>query len=283
MNGESGSQSTRRSLIVGALALLFIVSFGLTLALLGGGENTPVAQKSPTAGETSNVAEPSTVQGMTTSDTPTGGFQMSESRIFGSLDQMVATSELVATGTVTKVLPGRVIRDEATGSGESYPDPVGNEGTQPPPPPPEEVAEPGAYPTRFPQTMVRIDNTLKGAAPEQEVIPVETLELAYARPNLEWREPGERVLLFLERGRVPGETEPLYLPVNHSQSVYALRNRDLVATVRGSEVPVKGRVASLSMPQLRAEVKQSKARISRGEVTTLEPRGMDRRDTNANP
>lgn len=30
---------------------------------------------------------------------------MSESRIFESLAQMVATSELVATGTVTEVLP----------------------------------------------------------------------------------------------------------------------------------------------------------------------------------
>lgn len=259
MNGRTGTRNTRRLLIFGALALLFVVSFGVTLILLGSGEEATVSQRTSVTNGESNAETPSTARGTTASNSP-GGFQMSESRIFESLDQMVATSELVATGTVIEVLPGRVIREETLDSGESYPDPVGNEGTVSPPPPPEEVAEPGAYPTRFPQTMVRIDEVLKGAAPAAGVIPVETLELAYAPPNLEWREPGERVLLFLVRGRVPGVPEPLYFPANQSQSVYVLRGNDLVATVSDPVIPLTERIASLSLPQLRAEVEQAKAR-----------------------
>jgi hypothetical protein len=53
MNGETGSPNTRRLLIVGALALLFVVSFGLTLIFLGGAEETSVAQKTPVTQETS--------------------------------------------------------------------------------------------------------------------------------------------------------------------------------------------------------------------------------------
>lgn len=102
--------------------------------------------------------------------------------------------------------------------------------------------------------MVRIDEVLKGGIPAKDVIPVETLELAYARPNLEWRKPGERVLLFMVRGRSPGVSKPLYFPVNHSQSVYVLRENDLVATVSDPVVPLQERIASLSLPQLRAEV-----------------------------
>ncbi|MGB3683256.1 MAG: hypothetical protein WA990_12335 [Rubrobacteraceae bacterium] len=290
MNGETGSRNTRRLLIVGALALLFIVSFVLTLVLLGGEEETAVSQRTPTTQGASATQESSTKEMSTTRETSSaetasttqgttysipssgGGMQMSESRIFESLGQMVATSELVATGTVTEVLPGRVIRDEALGPDEDYMEPMGKEG-EVPPPPPEEVAEAGAFPTRFPQTMVRIDKVLKGGAPAKDVIPVETLELAYARPNLEWREPGKRVLLFAVRGRSPGVSKPLYFPVNRSQSVYVLRDKDLVATVSDPMIPLEERIASLSLPQLRAEVEQAKVRISRGEVEALEPRG----------
>lgn len=285
MNGETGSRNTRRLLIVGALALLFVVSFGFTLIFLRGGEEAPVAQKTlatqetsgteatSTAQETSNAGTPSTTQGTTYSiPSSGGGLQMSESRIFDSLAQMVATSELVATGTVTEVLPGRVIEPETMSPEESYIDPIGNEGTMPVTIPEEEVVESGAYPTRFPQTMVRIDSVLKGGAPAKDVIPVETLELAYSRPNLEWRKPGKRVVLFAMRGRSPGVSKPLYFPVNQSQSVYVLRDSDLVATVSDPMIPVEERIASLSLPQLRAEVEQAKVRISRGEVKALPPR-----------
>lgn len=288
MSEETGSRNTRRLLIVGALALLFVVSFGFTLIFLGGEEETSVAQRTPATQETATTQEattmkemsgteaPSTTQGTTYSIPSTGGgLEMSESRIFESLDQMVATSELVATGTVTEVRPGRVIEPETYGPGEGGLDPRGNEGTVPPPPPPEEVAESGTYPTRFPQTMVRVDEVLKGGKPAKEVIPVETLELAYARPNLEWREPGERVLLFAVRGRSPGVSKPLYFPVNRSQSVYVLRENDLVATVSDPVIPLEERIASLSLPQLRAEVEQAKERISRGEVQALPPRATD--------
>lgn len=278
MNGETGSRYTRRLLIMGMLALLFVGAFVVTLIFLGGGEETPVAQRTPATKEMTTTRDisdgetPPTTQGTTYSiPSSGGGLQMSESRIFDSLAQMVATSELVATGTVTEVLPGRVIEPETMSPEESYPDPVGNEGTVPPSPPPEEVAEPGAFPTRFPQTMVRVDEVLKGGKPAKEVIPMETLELAYARPYLEWREPGKRVLLFAVRGRSPGVSKPLYFPVNRSQSVYLLRNGDFVATARGEEYPVKGYVASLSLSQLRAQVEQAKERISRGEVKALEP------------
>lgn len=281
-NGETGSRNTRRLLIIGALALLFVVSFGLTLILLGGKEETSVAQRTPatqeaattqvmsgaqeatTTKEISGAEAPST-EGTTYSIPSTGGgLEMSESRIFDSLARMVATPELVATGTVTEVLPGRVKEPETMSPEESYIDPIGNEGTMPVTIPEEEVVESGAYPTRFPQTMVRIDKVLKGGTPAKDVIPVETLELAYSRPNLEWRKPGKRVLLFAVRGRSPGVSKPLYFPVNQSQSVYVLRDSDLVATVSDpvSEpvIPLEERIASLSLPQLRAGVEQAKVR-----------------------
>jgi hypothetical protein len=287
MNGETGSRNMRRLLVVGALALLFVVSFGLTLIFLGGEEETSVAQRTPatqeavdtretsakeavsTTEDTSGTGAPPTTQGTTYSIPSTGGgLEMSEARIFDSLAQMVATSELVATGTVTEVLPGRVIEPETMSPEESYRE--GENWTEGPLPPPEEsVAESGAYPTRFPQTMVRIDTVLKGGTPAKEVIPVETLELAYARPSLEWRKPGKRVLLFTVRGRSPGVSKPLYFPVNRSQSVYVLRGKDLVATVSDPMIPLQERIASLSLPQLRAEVEQAKERISRGEVELL--------------
>lgn len=159
--------------------------------------------------------------------------------------------------------------------GEGYIDPIGNEGTVPPPVPEEPEDDVESYPTRFPQTMVRIDEVLKGGTPAKDVIPVETLELAYARPNLEWREPGKRVLLFIVRGRSPGVLKPLYFPVNQSQSVYVLRGDDLVATVSDPVIPLEESIASLSLPQLRVEVEQAKERISRGEVKALPPRATD--------
>lgn len=71
MNGETESPNTRRLLIVGALALLFVVSFGLTLIFFGGREQTPVAQRAPTTQgisttrETSRAETASTGQGTT--------------------------------------------------------------------------------------------------------------------------------------------------------------------------------------------------------------------------
>jgi hypothetical protein len=155
---------------------------------------------------------------------------------FESLDQMVATADLVVMGTVTNVRPGEV---EAAGT-------------------PEEVVHLNA--------VVGVDEVLKGPAPEGPVV-VKTLELAYSGPYAkEWRRPGERVLLFLSRSR---ETAGLYIPaaISHDQTAYILQSDDLVATVSD---PLSDRVAGLSVPELRREVEEARTRAARGEVKPLE-------------
>lgn len=260
MDGVSGPTNARRLLIVGSLALVAVVSFGLTLALLSSGERNPSAGQKPSAGqESSSSGEP--VSG--------GGF-VASGPAFESLDQMVASSDLVATGTVTEALPGKVIRDVPADPAEEYPE--GSNAVEGPPPPPEKPKDDVAedYPTRTLKTVVKIDEVLKGSAPVAGVLTVETLELAYARPNLEWRKPGERVLLYLKRDTESGEPTPIYFPANYSQSAYVLRDNDLMATVSDPVMPVIERVAGLSLPQLRAEVEQAKTKIASGEVKPLE-------------
>ncbi len=171
------------------------------------------------------------------SERASGGI-MASGPSFRSLDQMVATADLVVIGTVTDVRPG-----EVTAAGT-----------------PEEV--------RDLNTVVSVDEVLKGPAPEGPVV-VKTLELAYSGPYAkEWRRPGERVLLFLSRSREK-ETPGLYIvaAISYDQTAYILRGDDLVATLRD---PLSERVTSLSLPELRREVEEAKARIARGWVEPLQ-------------
>ena len=109
-------------------------------------------------------------------------------------------------------------------------------------------------------TVVRVDEVLKGSAPAGAVT-VTTLELAYGGPqNTEWRRPRERVLLFLSHSR---EQPGLYIPagISHDQTAYVLRDDDLLAAAAFDD-PLSERVASLSLPELRREVEEAKGRAA---------------------
>lgn len=169
-------------------------------------------------GEQTSTSEKTTASGQLVSG---GGFQAS-GPTFLSLDELVKESDLVVVGTVTEVLPGEV---DAAGTPEAQ----------------EHL-----------NTVVRVEEVLKGAI-SSDVVTVKTLQLAYARPYMEWRQPGERVLLFLSPSR---ETPELYIIPSHSQSAYILRSSDIVATV---DQRLSNRVASLSLPELRRAVGRATA------------------------
>jgi hypothetical protein len=220
--GITRSTSARRLLVVGLVGLLVVGLVALVLVLWGGRETS--SEKPSPAGD------------RTPTEQRSGGL-IGSGPSFESLEQMVATADLVVMGTVTDVRPGEV---DAAGT-------------------PDEVGHLNA--------VVGVDEVLKGPAPEDPVV-VKTLELAYSGPYAkEWRRPGERVLLFLSHSR---ETPGLYIPaaISYDQVAYILQGGDLVVTV--SDDPLSNRVASLSVPELRSEVEQAKARAARGEVKPLE-------------
>ena len=100
-------------------------------------------------------------------------------------------------------------------------------------------------------TVVRVDEILKGSAPSAAVT-VKTLELAFGGPGPEeWRKPGERVLLFLSPSR---ETTGLYIlaNTNYSQTAYIFQGEDVRATV-GDRLSEK--IAALSLPEVSQAVR----------------------------
>ena len=237
-NGASGLTNTRRLLLIGAAVLLLI---GAVVALLvlpaGGGGTLPSAsgESEPDDGKTPAPEEALPEKKDASSEPALGGFRAS-GPTFRSLDEMVATVDLVAIGTVTEVT-SREVGDPAT--------------------PEKEM---------FLRTVVSVDEVLKGATPESPIV-VDTPELAYAQPHTEWRRPGERVLLFLSRGpEAPG-----FFPTSHSQSVYVHQSGDLRPTVHG---PLSERIASLSVEELRQQVQEAKAKIARGEVEPRQGPGI---------
>jgi hypothetical protein len=158
---------------------------------------------------------------------PTGGFSASGT-YYTSPAELMAKSELVVTGTVHQVVAGRVIPDEGG----------------------------GPYPTRYLDTVVAVDEVLKGS-PADTVV-VMTLELAFGG-QAEWRKPGEGVLLFLSAStQEPG----LFILSNdgdgpaYGQAAYMLRDEDVIAI---TDDEIAERVAALSVPELR-----ERARSSRG-------------------
>ena len=158
--------------------------------------------------------------------------------MFTSTAEMVATADLVVVGTVLEVRPGEI------GPADS----------------PEEQIE-------TLEAVVRIDEVLKGRAPGGPVV-LETIDQAYTAGNTEWRCPGERALLFLSRStEKPGG----FYITNYSQSAYVLRDARFIPAVHdGLEDPVVQKVENLSLPELRHEVENPKAKIQRGEVKPLQ-------------
>lgn len=145
--------------------------------------------------------------------------------LYASLAELVAKTDLVVVGTVEEVLPPEIIE-----------------------------AEDPQYPTREFNTVVRVDEVLKGSAPAS--VTVNTLELAFGGPgSAEWRQPGERVLLFLSPSR---ETDGVHIlaNTNSSQTAYEIRGEDLVATIRD---PLSNRIAALPLPELRGAVREATA------------------------
>lgn len=234
--------NARRLLVIGSLAMLAVGSFTLALLTPSGDEEVaPVSKKS------------------TPSNEPlAAGFE--SELMFGSLDEMVAASDLVMVGAVTEVRPGRVTvitRDAAP----SYLEGTDTAGGQ------EEITE--ASPedlveeVRDLNAVVSVDNALKGSPPEDSVT-VATLDYAYGGPqSTEWRKPGERVLLFLSRST---ETPGLYIPAeaSYEQAVYVLQGSDIVAPTTDPDEPVNARVTSLSLPELIVAVRDAKAKTPSG-------------------
>lgn len=161
------------------------------------------------------------------------GFAASESVYFDNLAEMVATSDLVVLGTVETVDPGMI---EAPGT-------------------PEEI--------RHTNVTIRIDELLWGAGVDRSAV-VETLELAYARPHREWRFRGAVVIAFLTEST---EGRAIYIPTNHSQSIYAVDGLDVEAAVSDA---VAERVAASSSADILLMVADAGAAVLRGEVQPKE-------------
>ncbi|CAN5156541.1 hypothetical protein BH18ACT10_BH18ACT10_07120 [soil metagenome] len=191
------------------------------------------------ASEPAGQAQSQEDPGQASTPESTGSGVLSSGPTFHSPDQMVATADLICTGAVTKVLPGKV---EAAGT----PDAV-----------------------RDTNVVIGVDEVLKGDA-STESVTVKTPQLAYDGPqNTEWRRTGERVLLFLSHSREK-ETKRKYIVAgtSYGQTAYILQNADLVATASD---PLSRRVAHQSLPELRREIQEAKAKIRRGEVEPLQP------------
>ena len=232
------SLSLPRWAAAAALALVFIVALPTLSPTLratvadwfGSGQGASSGQEEPapqSARTPGDAALPRSEKSSASSERASGGILASGPR-FRSLDLMVAKADLVVLGTVTDVRPGKV---EAEGT----PDEVQNL-----------------------NTVVRVDEALKGSAPAGTVT-VTTLELAYGGPqNTEWRRPRERVLLFLSHSR---EQPGLFIPagISYDQTAYVLRDDDLIAASTFND-PLSKRVASLSLPELRREVEEAVGR-----------------------
>ncbi|MDP9456652.1 MAG: hypothetical protein CYG60_07760 [Actinobacteria bacterium] len=154
---------------------------------------------------------------------------------------MIATADLVTLGTVREAISREVEPQDGAGGPEL---PVLD-------------------------TVVRVDEILKGGKVPGALATVKTLEFAYSGGDTEWRCPGERVLLFLS----PSTEEPGFYTTaitNYSQSVYVLRNGKPEATVRDS-LPDKvvQKVESLSAPELRRKVENAEEGREKGEIKPL--------------
>lgn len=193
-----------------------------------------------------------------------GGFH--SELMFESLDQMSATADLVVIGTVTNVQPGKVTTVTHDTSA-NYPEGSNAIGAQESTAPSEEGVE--VEEIRDLDSTVQIDEVLKGTAPPDSIT-VSSLEDAYSGPyNMDWRNPDQRVLLFLSRST---ETPGLYIPAmaSYEQTVYLVEGDTLTATATNhTEEPVQAKVTSLSLPTLQLDIENVEEKIASGEVTAL--------------
>ncbi len=240
-NGGSGSAGARWLVLVDRAVLLLVGAVAMLPVLAGCAGTSPASgEQPPEHGSRSEELH----AGAAAPSGPTlrasegaAGNVMTSGISFESLDQMVATADLVVTGTVEEVRPGEV----------------------------DAAGEPGEV--RHSNTVVKVEEVLKGQAPEGYVV-VKTLEDAYSGPqNKEWRNPGERVLLFLTPSL---EQQGLYImaETNLDQTAYIREDGNLSTTRRDGQRQdeLAEQVASLSMPELKNKVKEAKDKEAKGEV-----------------
>lgn len=143
---------------------------------------------------------------------------------YETLDALVRASELVVAGTVKEVRPGGEVVDI---------DPE--------------------YPTRFLHTVIRVEDELKGSVGAE--VTVSTIEAAYAQapggPDMEWRERGQRVLLFL----MPSpEGDRLRVPTSYGQSVYRVEGGSVAPLGAPARDGRSGPVGAVPLSRLREAV-----------------------------
>lgn len=138
---------------------------------------------------------------------------------YQTLPEIVTGSDLVVVGTVQEVVPGYV-----------------------------EPSEDG-FPTRYLNTVLKIDELWKGSV--AETVTVATIDVEYGSlgGGSEWRTPGTRVVAFL----LPGDSGPsgLFYPADE-QGIYMLSGDTLVPTAPGTSL--SDRIAAMSLEQLRQAV-----------------------------
>jgi hypothetical protein len=147
--------------------------------------------------------------------------------LFESVDQLIHGSDLIILGAVRGSTVGEVFPDE----------------------------DGGAYPTVLVHTAVAVEESLKGAAPDE--ITVATDELGFTAPTQkEWRARGLRVLLFLTQSR-DVEEPGFYIPagLNYAQTVYIVRGEDIELTTPGEIYRIAEQVAATSLTELREGIR----------------------------
>lgn len=154
-----------------------------------------------------------------------GGFS-ADGPVYESLHGLVAESDLIVMGTVEDSFIGKVHDDDPTGQ----------------------------FPSRDLHTVVRVEELLKGSKPGDEITVV-TIELAFAGPNLDdWREPGDRVLLFLTRSsETPGAF--ILANINYLQTAYSIQGDDVGTTIGGDTTGLAERISALSLVDLRRAIR----------------------------
>lgn len=123
---------------------------------------------------------------------------------YASLVELIQASDLIVTGTVQEVRAGET---EAIGTREEI---------------------------HHTEAVVAIERVLKGQAPPDGRVTVETLKGAFAGPNaVEWRAQGADVLLFLSPSR-EGEPHHILANTNYSETAYLIQpGESLVDTLSG--------------------------------------------------
>jgi hypothetical protein len=146
---------------------------------------------------------------------------------YKSVRELVEKSDLIGVGTVAKSYIGKVYADDPTGQ----------------------------YPTRDLHTIVNLEEILKGSANSDQVTIV-TLELAFAGPNQpDWRQPGERVLLFLTSSK---ETPDFFTLSNYFQTAYLIVGDDVRRAIAGDTSGVAGSIAGMSLSEVRQTARDSR-------------------------